>query len=320
MKPTSFLALVLIGTLGCTVHAPGPSDEAGGLANGSFTAELDGFRIHYEVHGRGPVLMTLPNSWGLSLQALRAMYGPLEERLTLVYFDPRGMGGSGPVREDADRGRAAVRADFETLRQHLGLAKVNAIGWSNGAINLIWLAHDHPETLSSALFLHGVASFTEEDMKATARDHPELMKAYAALLKQVSDPDMPVAEKTALQRKVWLEDYFPILFADRAAAPAALERVFGEAELSWPHAEYANRESFFDARDILAAIPVPSLVMAGAHDMAPPEKVKALADGLPHAKFVVFEHSGHFAPVEEPAAFKAAVWEFLGVSGRAASR
>ena len=38
MKPTSFLALVLVGALGCTVHAPGPSDEAGGLANGSFTA------------------------------------------------------------------------------------------------------------------------------------------------------------------------------------------------------------------------------------------------------------------------------------------
>jgi proline iminopeptidase len=320
MKRTSLLALVLVGAFGgCTVHAPGPSEETG-VANGSFTAALDGFRIHYEVHGRGPVLMTLPNSWGLSFQALRAMYLPLEERLTVVYFDPRGMGGSGPVREDADRGRAAVRADFDALRQHLGLAKVSAIGWSNGAINLIWLAHDHPESLDSALFLHGVASFTEEDMKASAREHPELMKAYTALLEQVSDPDMPGAEKTARQRKVWLEDYFPILFADRAAAPAALEKVFGEADLSWPHAEYANREPFFDARDMLAAIPVRSLVMAGAHDMAPPGKVKELADGLPHSKFVVFPHSGHFAPVEEPGAFEAAVYDFLGVGGEAASR
>jgi proline iminopeptidase len=321
MTPTPLRALALVGTLaGCTVHAPGPSEEPSGLANGSFTAALDGFRIHYEVHGRGPALMTLPNSWGLSLQALRAMYRPLEERLTLVYFDPRGIGGSGPVREDADRGRAAVRADFEALRQHLGLARVNAIGWSNGAINLIWLAHDHPETLSSALFLHGVASFSAEDMKAAAQEHPELMKAYAALLREVSDPDMPVAEKTARQRKMWLEDYFPTLFADRAAAPAALEKVFGEAEFSWPHAEYADRESFFDATNMLAEISVRSLVMAGAHDMAPPEKVKVLADGLPHSKFVVFERSGHFAPVEEPAAFEAAIYEFLGVGGETGSR
>ena len=68
--------------------------------------------------------MALTNSWGLSLEALRAMYRPLEEKLTLVYFDPRGMGGSGPVREESDRGLAAVRADFQALRAHLKLQKV----------------------------------------------------------------------------------------------------------------------------------------------------------------------------------------------------
>src|SRR5688500_17122157 len=132
------------------------------LANGSFTADLNGHSIHYEVHGKGPVLMTLPNSWGLTLQALRAMYRPLERRLTLVYFDPRGMGGSGPARADADRGMAAVRDDFDALRRHLGLDKVNVIGWSNGAMNLLVLASDRPETLESALFLHGSAKFGQE--------------------------------------------------------------------------------------------------------------------------------------------------------------
>ena len=58
------------------------------LANGSFTAELNGFRIHYEVHGQGPVLMTLPNSWGLTWQGLRAIYRPLEACFTVVYFRP----------------------------------------------------------------------------------------------------------------------------------------------------------------------------------------------------------------------------------------
>jgi hypothetical protein len=31
-----------------------------------------------------------------------------------------------------DRGMAAVRADFQALRAHLKLDRVNAIGWSNG--------------------------------------------------------------------------------------------------------------------------------------------------------------------------------------------
>ena len=213
MRPRSVRAgssRAALASLGGGLHREGARGEAvaepraAGLANGSFTADLNGFRIHYEVHGQGPVLMALTNSWGLSLEALRAMYRPLEEKLTLVYFDPRGMGGSGPVREESDRGLAAVRADFQALRAHLKLEKVNAIGWSNGAINLIWLAHEHPETLSSAIFVHGMASLGPEDMKAMQAQHPELMKKYGALMAAVSKPglsrrraDRPAAEDVA---------------------------------------------------------------------------------------------------------------------------
>ncbi len=77
--------------------------------------------------------MTVPNSWGLTLEGLRNLYRPLEDHLTFVYFDPRGMGTSGPVKEDRDLGPEAVREDFDALRKHLALDKVSAIGWSNGA-------------------------------------------------------------------------------------------------------------------------------------------------------------------------------------------
>lgn len=324
MKVAMVVAALALGVAigACTVRAPDPDEtkEPEGLANGSFTATLNGFQIHYEVHGQGPVLMALTNSWGLSLEGLRAMYRPLEERLTMVYFDPRGMGGSEAVREDADRGLAAVRADFHALREHLGLEKVHVIGWSNGAVNLIWLAHEHPETLSSAIFLHGTASFTEEDVGPLQEAHPELMSAYASFMEEIADPGLSVEEQTAMQRRMWLEDYFPMLFADRDSAKEALAQIFAEAELSWPHADYANKEApTFDARDLLPEIPVRSLVIAGAHDMMPPERIQPLADGLPNAQFLVFENSGHFAPVEEPERFKTEVFGFLGVGDGPAS-
>jgi pimeloyl-ACP methyl ester carboxylesterase len=259
--------------------------------------------------------MALTNSWGLSLEALRVLYRPLEERLTLVYFDPRGMGGSGPVREEADRGLAAVRADFQALRAHLKLGKVNAIGWSNGAINLIWLARENPETLSSAIFLHGLASSGPEDVRTIEAQHPELMRKYVALMAALSKPGLSAAEQNAVQRKMWLEDYFPALCADPVAGRALVAFVFRDAQFSWPHAAYQEKEMpAFDARKELAAIPVRSLVIAGAHDMLPPARVRELADGLPSARFVVFEKSGHFAPVEEPEGFRAAVYGFLGVA------
>src|SRR5512143_224815 len=315
--PHVLALLGLAWALACT-RAPGPKPSApAGLANGSFAVELNGFRIHYEVHGQGPVLMAVTNSWGLSLQALRAMYRPLEEKLTLVYFDPRGMGESGPVRQDADRGLAAVRADFQALRAHLKLERVNAIGWSNGAINLIWLAREHPETLSSAIFVHGLASSGPEDVKEIQAQHPELVQKYLALMAALSKPGLSVAEQNALQRKMWLEDYFPGLCADPAKGRTLVAEVFRDAQLSWPHAAYAEKElPTFDARKELAAIPVRSLVIAGAHDMLPPSRVKALADGLRDARFVVFERSGHFSAVEEPEAFKATVYDFLGVGAK----
>jgi len=301
--------LAMVGTM-CAC-APGGAE---GLENGSFTAELNGFQIHYEVHGQGPVLMTVPNSWGLSLEGLRGLYEPLEERLTMVYFDPRGMGESDPIREEADMGLAAVRADFDALRRHLGLEQVNAIGWSNGAGNLIFLAEEYPEALSSAIFVHGVASFTPEDMQKWSEGHPELIQKWTAFQAETADEAMPEEEKTALQKALWLEEFFPASSADPEAAPEMLNEIFGEADFSWAHADYANREMpEFDARDKLPGIQVHSLVLAGAHDMSPPEKVRELHDGLPDSQMAVFEHSGHFAPAEEPSAFQRIVYGFLGV-------
>jgi pimeloyl-ACP methyl ester carboxylesterase len=143
------------------------------------------------------------------------------------------------------------------------------------------------------------------------------MQKYGALMVAVSKPGLSVAEQNALQRKMWLEDYFPVLFADREKGKALVADAFRDAQLSWPHAEYANKEMpVFDARDKLAAIPVRSLVIAGAHDMPPPSRVKVLADGLPDSQFVVFEKSGHFSAIEEPGGFKAAIYGFLGVAGK----
>lgn len=322
-RPSRLTLSLLVTTLllGCSSEPPPRDAEAAAspsqLANGSFTAELNGFPIHYEVHGSGPALMTVPNSWGLSLEGLRAMYRPLEERLTLVYFDPRGMGGSGAVREDADRGPEAVRSDFDALREHLGLDAVHAIGWSNGAVNLIYLAHERPETLSSAIFLHSGASYTEEDGVRMQEEHPELARAFDDFMTDVAgDEALSDEEKSERLRSLWLDVYFPASSADPESARPLLARTFADAEFSWPHAEYTQRTwPGYDARDLLPEIGVPSLVIAGARDLVEPARIRPLADGLPNAEFLVLESSGHFAPVEEPRAFREAVFGFLGVDG-----
>ncbi|MCW8984849.1 MAG: alpha/beta hydrolase [Thermoanaerobaculales bacterium] len=319
MKTMTSVAVVFaaIALAGCTPSDAPPTEEPMPevLENGSFTAELNGFDIHYEVHGQGPVLMALTNSWGLSLEGLRGILGPLEERLTMVYFDPRGMGGSAEIIEESDMGMAAVRADFQALREHLGLESVNAIGWSNGAMNLILLAAERPETIENAIFLHGTASFTQEDSVAYAEQYPEMLEAWKALLEEMENPDLTDDQRTERMRAMWLGEWFPISFADRAAAPQVLDRIFADAEFSWAHADYSQREyPEFDARNLLPQITARSLVITGAHDAMPVSKGEEMAAGIPDAEFALFESSGHYAPAEEPEAFEDLVFRFLGVN------
>jgi pimeloyl-ACP methyl ester carboxylesterase len=319
MKSTILVAVTIavIGLTACAPTDPPPAEEPvhQGLENGSFTAGLNGFDIHYEVHGQGPPLMVLPNSWGLSIAGLRGVFGPLEERLTMVYFDPRGMGESSPIIEEADMGMAAVRADFQALREHLGLASVNAIGWSNGAMNLIMLAAERPETIETAIFLHGAASFTEKDMVSYSEKYPEMVDAWRALLREMQNPDLGDEQKTEKMRAMWLGEWFPISFADQTTAPGILDRIFADAEFSWAHADYSQREHpEFDTRGLLPQITARCLVITGAHDTMPVSKGEEMAAGIPDAQFVLFESSGHYAPAEEPEAFTDLVFGFLGVN------
>lgn len=309
------LLLSIVVAAGCaTPDRETANTEEVPLENGSFTADLNGFEIHYEVHGRGPVVMTVPNSWGITVAGLRAVFGPMEERLTMVYFDPRGMGGSAPIQQDSDMGLAAVRADFQALREHLGLEKVHAIGWSNGAVNLVQLAAERPETLLSAVFMHGLASNGEEDNQDFAARYSGVMAAYEEFMEKVQNPDLSDGDKDQMLKDLWLTHFFPMSCADKESAAEIVQNLFSGSNFSWRHASYSQQEvSTFDMREQLRRITVPSLILAGRHDMIPLAKSEELDQGLPDSTLVVFEKSGHFSSAEEPEKFNSVVFDFLGV-------
>jgi len=62
--------------------------------------------------------------------------------------------------------------------------------------------------------------------------------------------------------------------------------------------------AFWDFRDRLAEIRVPTLVLGAAHDPAtPPEHARLLADGIPGARLVVLQDVAHLANAERPEEF-----------------
>jgi pimeloyl-ACP methyl ester carboxylesterase len=62
----------------------------------------------------------------------------------------------------------------------------------------------------------------------------------------------------------------------------------------------------------LSAIACPVLIGVGRQDVwSPPSQHEAMAQAIAHAHYVVFENSGHMAPVEAPAAVTLALRTWL---------
>jgi pimeloyl-ACP methyl ester carboxylesterase len=132
----------------------------------------------------------------------------------------------------------------------------------------------------------------------------------------VASQDIPEADKTALMKALWLEDFLAAAATDPDEAPEMLGDAFADAQFSFRHATYAQQEApTFDARDRLPLIEARCLVIGGTHDTMPLEKTHELHRGLANSKLAVFTESGHFAPLEEPERFKQIVFAFLGVGG-----
>lgn len=68
----------------------------------------------------------------------------------------------------------------------------------------------------------------------------------------------------------------------------------------------------FDRRAALAEVRVPTLLLAAEHDKtAPPDVMRRMADRIAGSRYVCLADAGHIANVEQPAAFNAALLEFL---------
>jgi pimeloyl-ACP methyl ester carboxylesterase len=109
---------------------------------------------------------------------------------------------------------------------------------------------------------------------------------------------MPLYTAHPEQPQVWegIEDFRRDLHFDLAAAKA------------WEGGLYQN----VDLRPLLPRISAPTLVIAGALDLITgPAQARRIADGIRAAGLVLIPECGHLLAVEEPAAYKAAITEWV---------
>jgi pimeloyl-ACP methyl ester carboxylesterase len=143
---------------------------------------------------------------------------------------------------------------------------------------------------------------------------PERQGAFETMARLVEDQGMAGVIDIAVQRiftPAYL-DAHPHANAERGATLRSID----------PHAFAAAARALavLDLRPQLAAITMPTLVVAGADDQTtPPFMATELADGIGGATLREIADCGHCPPLEQPDAFLAAVEPFLARRAQAAT-
>ncbi len=120
-------------------------------------------------------------------------------------------------------------------------------------------------------------------------------------------------EKLAQLTGLWAETF--LTPAHRAAHPehaAEVRRRFGAQSIEQYREAMLGLLERRDITEHLGLIDTPTLVMGAAQDVTiPPELTAKLAKAIPHAELRILPDSAHLSNEEQPAAFNAAIDEFI---------
>lgn len=194
------------------------------------------------------------------------------------------------------------------VMDRLGLERAHLVGLSMGAYSALMFGASHPRRAQS-LVVAGCGSGAPKPVRESFRAECEAM---AARLDREGMPSVAPhygsgATRVQFQnkdRRGW-EEFARMLSEHSSAGSAHTLRQF-----------QALRPSLFDFEAEFAALDVPVLLMVGDEDEPCLETNLFLKRALPRAGLLMLPNTGHTVNLEEPAAFNAAVTDFLAAVER----
>ena len=274
-------------------------------------ANINGAEIYYERVGQGRPMLVMHGGLGLDHTYFRPYLDPLADVVELIYYDHRDNGRSSRTADISAVSHATWADDAEALRQHLGLERMLLFGHSYGGFLAQEYALKYGDRLDGLILSNTVAVIDYMptiQANAAARGGPEQL---AALGEAFGRPMTDAEDFRGVWRRL-MPLYFHDYQSERGEQMDAATVYSAEA---WNHVN-THLLPVFNTLDQLPQISAPTLVLAGSDDwITPVEQTRRLADALPNAELVVFQHSGHFPFIEESAAYLATVRAWLAQVG-----
>jgi len=248
-------------------------------------------RLHVHIDGPAdaPVIL-FSNSLGTDLRMWDTQVPAFSGRFRVVRYDARGQGSSetptGPYSIEELGGDALAVLDA------LEIERAHVCGVSMGGMVALWLAAGHPQRVGRAVYANTAAKIGTDEM-------------WDARIEAVRAGGMGAIRDMVLGR------FFTESFR---RDPEVIRPTSETFEVASPEGYVDLCSAIRDAglRDLVGSIRVPSLVVAGAHDVAtPPSEAAWLHHEIPESELVVIDDAAHLSNVEQPDRFNQVVLDFL---------
>lgn len=289
-------------------------------AHEGFVTTSDAIRLYYRVVGTGrDTIVVAHGGPGGSLEEIIHGFTPLTEHHVVIFYDQRG-GGRSSLPPDTARLAAAYHvADLDQVRRQFGLATMQLVGHSYGALLAASYAIAHPSAVASLVILAGIGPtranlWGRMDSVTTLRLGPARSARLKEVKRQIGDPKADAVQACREFINLVLparladpERMMPQLAPHFCTSDAAIIRysfsVSGPAILR----SYGD----WDLRDRLRTLDIPTLVVHGTEDVIPMDIAQEWAAALPDAKLVQIPAAGHFPFAERPELVWPVVEQFL---------
>ena len=252
---------------------------------------INGSAVHYEyLKGNRETTFLFINSLGTDFRIWDGVVGVLQKYGSCLRFDKPGHGLS--ELPSGDCGIADYALCVINLMDELHIQKAVVVGLSIGGVIGQYLAIHYADRVEKL-----VLSNTGPKIGTADSWNVRIEKVRGEGIGSIADALMGV----------WFSKHFHQV---RQQELSAYKTMLSQSPLlGYIAACEALREN--DLRDAIVGIGVPTLCFAGSEDgSTPPALVKAMADAIPHAKYVLIEGVGHIPCVEQPEVVAKHIIEF----------
>ncbi len=289
---------------------------------GDFLRTEDGVALWYKVAGpaTAPTVVHVHGGPCFGGHDFEKTAGRLLERsLRMVYLEQRGCSRSTSGATDANLTMDATIEDFERLRRHLGVDRLDLVAHSAGGWVALEYLRRHPDRIGRVVMVDTsgvVEPALQHQLDFAAEIAPTAFPREQARVREIAAGTGPANDRLGEMHALLGDRFFRAVFYGSEREANGLGRWSSALRkhcFSHPMSKWYRRSGYLDRAhpELMTRLPVPALLIAGRKSQAFGAAILEQAAAAWGAELRWIEGAGHFVYIAEPEAFARQVIDFL---------